>query len=418
MAVLDLSSDSTECTMTSCFNFTKCSVTEGLRVYFYPFDSAFSSSLSALNLFHTRNIYITSAPSEACLFVIDTSTLADFNNNKNINAQLLNQSTKYNDGTNYILINSEAKDENVDKFLQLTTARTILAQSNFDKTKFRPGYDIVIPKMSKTKTENKWKRMKPIMPIERIFLFSFLGFFSGKLHNHGRFNVNDVVKYFNNIQSKLGNNIYITTTCKYSNSDSIHDEFLICMNESERMEVLKRSTFSLILPSNNISHKSTEIIQFRITEALKFGAIPVIFGDDLVLPFIEIFDWRNAAIIIPVSLIQDINLILKKYTVNTIMSMQHAGKLLYQAFSDYTYTVSLILTVLKHRLGFPPLPDGEKSNSVVIDNKQGENINISKLFSTNDFEFLDQKMNLFGNPFMSHLNTPLENINPKKKGKF
>ncbi|CAG2210458.1 EXTL3 [Mytilus edulis] len=117
------------------------------------------------------------------------------------------------------------------------------------------------------------------------------------------------------------------------------------------MEVLKRSTFSLILPSNNISHKSTEIIQFRITEALKFGAIPVIFGDDLVLPFSEIFDWRNAAIIIPVSLIQDINLILKKYTVNTIMSMQHTGKLLYQAFSDYTYTLSLTLTVLKHRLG-------------------------------------------------------------------
>ncbi|XP_071137090.1 exostosin-like 3 [Mytilus edulis] len=183
------------------------------------------------------------------------------------------------------------------------------------------------------------------------------------------------------------------------------------------MEVMTRSTFSLILPSINISHKSTEIIQFRITEALKFGAIPVIFGDDLVLPFSEIFDWGNAAIIIPVSLIQDINLILKKYTVNTIMSMQHAGKLLYQAFSDYTYTLSLILTVLKHRLGFPPLIVDEKSNNVVIDKKQGKNINISRLFSTNNFELLEQKMNLFGNPLMSHLNTPLENINPKKKGK-
>ncbi|CAC5402807.1 EXTL3 [Mytilus coruscus] len=285
-AVMDLKSDSTECTMTSCFNFTKCSVTEGLRVYFYCFDSAFSSKFTVLNLFHTGNIYITSDPSEACLFVIDTSKFVDCNHNKNINAQILNMSSWDIDGTNHILINLEAKHGNVDTFRHFTAARTIKAQSNFVETNFRPGYDIVIPEISKMDTRETSR------PFKRSFLFSFLGFFSGNLHNHGRFNVNDVVKYFNNIQSKLDNNIYIKTTCKYFNSGAINDEFLVCMNESERMNVLKRSTFSLILPSINISHKSTEVMQFRITEALKFGAIPVVFGDDIVLPFKEIFDWR------------------------------------------------------------------------------------------------------------------------------
>ncbi|CAC5417135.1 EXTL3 [Mytilus coruscus] len=158
-------------------------------------------------------------------------------------------------------------------------------------------------------------------------------------------------------------------------------------------------------------------MQFRITEALKFGAIPVIFGDDLVLPFIEIFDWRNAAIIIPMPKIQDIHLIIKKYTVNTIITMQHAGRLLYQAFSDKTYTSSLIFKVLKHRLSFPPSSIDVKSNSVIINNKHGENINISKLISTNNFKFLDQKLKLFGNPLMNHFFTPFEHINPKKKDK-
>lgn len=76
-------------------------------------------------------------------------------------------------------------------------------------------------------------------------------------------------------------------------------EWALCGTESSRTSVLRESTFSLIIAPSDDDLVSTTTIQTRIYESLRSGAIPIILGDHLQLPFAETIDWRRVAILLP-----------------------------------------------------------------------------------------------------------------------
>ena len=82
--------------------------------------------------------------------------------------------------------------------------------------------------------------------------------------------------------------------------DNIVLDWSLCGTESSRKAILKESTFALILAPSNVSFLSTALMQARLYEALRSGAIPVILGGDRVsLSYKEVIAWRRAAIFLP-----------------------------------------------------------------------------------------------------------------------
>lgn len=59
-------------------------------------------------------------------------------------------------------------------------------------------------------------------------------------------------------------------------------DWALCGTDSSRKAILKESTFSLILAPGNANLISTTLLQARVYEALRSGAIPVILGGDQV----------------------------------------------------------------------------------------------------------------------------------------
>lgn len=65
------------------------------------------------------------------------------------------------------------------------------------------------------------------------------------------------------------------------------------------MLVLSQSTFSLIIAPESYDLIFSPVLATRLAESLHSGAVPVVLGNQAVLPFSEHIDWTKAAIILP-----------------------------------------------------------------------------------------------------------------------
>jgi hypothetical protein len=96
---------------------------------------------------------------------------------------------------------------------------------------------------------------------------------------------------------KLNSGGWLSNTRKVSD---LWGEWALCGTESSRTNVLKDSTFALIMAPTNISLVSTTSVQIRVYEALRAGAIPILLGGDrLEMAYREAVDWHRAALFLP-----------------------------------------------------------------------------------------------------------------------
>lgn len=77
-------------------------------------------------------------------------------------------------------------------------------------------------------------------------------------------------------------------------------EWVLCGTESSRANILRDSTFALVMAPTNASLVSTTVVQIRVYEAIRAGAIPVLLGgDQLEMAYGEVVDWHKAAVFLP-----------------------------------------------------------------------------------------------------------------------
>lgn len=144
----------------------------------------------------------------------------------------------------------------------------------------------------------------------------------------------------------------------------------LCDNDLLRTRLLLDSTFSIIiLPMQDMDLLSSDTLQIRLYESLKYGAIPVIIGTRFIPPFHEVIDWSNIAIPIPASRVTEMHYILKSFVDSDLIEMRKHGRL---AFDKYFSTVENIaesfLAAIRTRIGIPAAPCKEtKSPSVFND---------------------------------------------------
>jgi len=142
----------------------------------------------------------------------------------------------------------------------------------------------------------------------------------------------------------------------------------LCENDLLRTRLLLDSTFSLIiLPSENYNILSTDVLQLRLYETLKYGAIPVVLGARFSAPLEEVIDWSKIIVTLPMERVTELHYLLKAFTDSDVFGLRRNGRLAYlKYFSTVENVVESVLGTLRTRIGVPAAPFKDCSSPSVF----------------------------------------------------
>lgn len=131
----------------------------------------------------------------------------------------------------------------------------------------------------------------------------------------------------------------------------------MCGTDRSRRALLEESSFVLILAAKDSQYVTTALLQARLYEALRSGAIPVILGGDRIhLPFDEVLDWRRAALLLPKARVPELHFLLRSISDADLLTFRRNGRVLWERYlSSVQASVDSLLAVIRTRLMIPPV---------------------------------------------------------------
>lgn len=347
-----------------CFDFSRCSLTSGFPVYFYHPDDfgswtaneqlIKSAITEALNI----NVHITFDPAIACIYVVLVGGISELKDGMTLEKYLQSLTHWNGDGRNHVLLNFALELNRTNMFEGINTGRSILVQSQFTASQFREKYDIIAPPLMLNNEQTSQNFL--YSPARRKFLLSYQGEYRTQypLFKTSRklsaliptFNddsdafdkdvsktaqvkqeADSVEEYIVNTlkemqNSPLGDNFFFQFSCAGSAHAGLDSEWLLCGTSESRISILRDSTFALIISPADYNLISTPQIHIRLHEALRTGAVPVILGNHIQLPFNEFIDWMRAVIFLPKARISELHYYLRTFADRDILLLRHQGK--------------------------------------------------------------------------------------------
>lgn len=190
------------CTMSQCFDHSRCSLSSGFPVFLYDPDvhSVVRNTFDIDGFLKTTikqtlgyNAHLTKNPKTACIFfVLVGEALFETTNSigqddgqsqqqiqKPLNTTSLQRLPYWGgDGRNHVLINLSRRDlsaGSANAFVGEDTGRAMLVQSSFGERQFRFGFDLVVPPVLGPPGGDVWQECAPMVPARRKYLLSFQG---------------------------------------------------------------------------------------------------------------------------------------------------------------------------------------------------------------------------------------------------
>ncbi|KAL4704835.1 hypothetical protein ACJJTC_001310 [Scirpophaga incertulas] len=368
------------CLMFSCFDYSRCSLTSGFPVYLYDPDIHSPLANAEVDGFLKTtvrqalgyNTHLTSDPNEACVYLVLVGEAFPLEKRHSSTTEsyklLLNETALKNlpfwggDGRNHILVNLARRELSVgsgDAFRSISTGRAIIAQSTFTHYQFRSGYDIITPPALGPPGGDVWVDCAPISPARRKYLISFQGSQSmtGTLDKD---NDQEIIDYLQKAVSSP-DTFLLQFECDppvEKRSVIPIGDWALCGTDRSRSSVLRESTFVLILAPGDRTYTTTALLQARLYEALRSGAIPVILGGDRIrLPFCEVLDWKRAVISLPKARVTELHFLLRAMSDADLLIFRRQGRVLWERYlSSVQASVDSLLATVRMRLNIPPRP--------------------------------------------------------------
>lgn len=375
------------CSM-NCFDYSRCSLTSGFPIYLY--DPEVTTILkrgwdiegflkTTIKQTFGYNSHITQNPAEACMYMVLIGEALPENevtrNNRygqfvddrvNINRTSIlgDLSTlKYwgGDGRNHLLLHLARRDLSVgdDVFKGINTGRAMIAQSYFGRDQYRPGFDIILPPILGPPGGDIWAECPFIVPARRRYLLTFQGELTSSEHETilDKFIIDHLKQMSHGpTQDKFLLQFECQPAIKKDFPAQMHREWSLCGTENLRKNVLKDSTFVLIFaPGHGVV--SSINVQARLYEALRSGAIPIILGEQVNLPFEDTIDWRRIVLAIPKARITELHFLLRSVSDADLLNMRRQGRNIWEKYlSTVQAIVDTTVAYLSHRIGIPPRP--------------------------------------------------------------
>lgn len=304
--------------MNNCFDYSRCPLSSPFSIYLYDNDDRRDSNSSAIISAIKSVIRTTKDPYSACIFVFVVPNHVD--------SSFLKSLKYWNEGRNHLLINQYTHD----LFSDLKTESAILVQSTFKL--FRRDFDMVAFFDGQKLPSGE---LSPACPARRKYLASGTFFVSGN---------KDAIGILRKLERVVGEEGF-----KFSFQESKN-------NPKPNTQLLKESTFYVILITSNSDTESSFSISHQLVTSLKTGAIPVILGGNFIrLPYDEVIDWRKAAILLPIERTTELYLVLKSFSDPDILEMKRWGMMFYERYlKDLSANIQTIMAIIRtKRLQLP-----------------------------------------------------------------
>eukprot|EP00457_Paulinella_chromatophora_P001760 gb/GEZN01001762.1/.p1 GENE.gb/GEZN01001762.1/~~gb/GEZN01001762.1/.p1 ORF type:complete len:904 (-),score=50.82 gb/GEZN01001762.1/:102-2813(-) len=280
-----------ECTMESCWNFTRCLAGQKLKVYFYPSrcPQAPPYTRDAAILLNSSSFEATRDPEQACILVVFNAALGycTWLPQTQWPAQIhLTELSHWRDGQNHIIYDSPPHDFN-HPHVGETTGQAVNAHTGHTESSFRRKFDIQLP-MS-------------------LYLSSFSRKVTTRRYEHRVKNVHfkgkrDLLISFKGRYSVMSMGLpwevdrYIALACWDSPNVTVH---LKC-DDSTYSDVDMQNFKDLILRSRFCFAAGSEgAFSQRLSEILLLGCVPLV-TEDMILPFEGYLNWSAAVLFVPV----------------------------------------------------------------------------------------------------------------------
>jgi len=412
-------SNNGDCNMDSCFDYSLCPLSSKFQFYLYPYmysnlsfislpkeelpeasDGYFSgSNVQILHDMFSRSLYRTREYSKACLFVLIVDN-CDPRKLKDIPDKLPNW---FGDGRNHVIwldCGIQFRDIYSAEFKQNFGRAMVLSETGM-KNGFRQDFDLIVNHWGKAIPSGEiWSHLPPIVPAKRKYLATYLGTIISEIVESNPFmngicNIKVLILLIvggetdQNVQTellKIQQDDPLSFVFQFScfnkwkageneinslpaddnpksakNIESYAQKKLssLCENDLLRTRLLLDSTFSLLILSTPGDGDviSSDVLQLRLYESLKYGSIPVVIGTRFVPPLNEVLDWSKILIMVPSSRVTELHYILKSFVDADLIEMRKQGRLVFEKyFSSVESIAESVLAVLRTRIGLPPLP--------------------------------------------------------------
>ncbi|XP_035751333.1 exostosin-like 3 isoform X2 [Egretta garzetta] len=383
------------CRLHNCFDYSRCPLTSGFPVYVYNSDDyPFGSSLDPLikQAFEATvrtNVYVTENANIACVYIILVGEMQEPVMPKPTELEQQLHSLPYwrTDGHNHLIINLSRKSETQNFIYNISTGRAMIAQSTFYDVQYRPGFDIVVSPLVHAMSEPNFLEIPPQVPVKRKYLFSFQGekieslrsslqevrSFEEEIEGNAPADYDDrIITTLKAVQDSKLDFVLVEFTCKNQPKTSLPTEWALCGERDDRLELLKQSTFALIITPGDTHLVISAGCAMRLFEALEVGAIPVVLGEQVQLPYNDVIRWNEAALIIPKPRITEVHFLLRSISDNDLLAMRRQGRFLWETyFSTSDNVFSTVLAIIRTRIQIPAAPIREET-AVEIPHRSGK----------------------------------------------
>lgn len=383
------------CKMSSCFDHSRCSITSSFPIFLYDPDITVVNNQgfeidgflkTTIKQTFGYNAHITKEPKIACIFLVLVGEalpeLETLRNNRYANTidikasppnEILNmtalQRLKYwgGDGRNHVLLNLARRDLSTGSrnvFATLNTGRAMLVQSTFNELQYRHGFDVIVPPILGSPGGDVWQECPPMIPARRKYLLSFQGELTAAnqtLPSDDQQIDEFITEHLKEISNGIhSDKFYLQFECIPATEQmnvAANKDWYLCGTDNSRKTILRESTFALILVPDRIVISST-LLQARIYESLRAGAIPVILGGDQVeLPFSDMLEWRRAVMFLPKARVTELHFLLRSVPDSDLLLMRRQGRMIWERYlSSVQATIDTIVANIRDRLGIPPKP--------------------------------------------------------------
>uniref|UniRef100_A0A674GZP2 Exostosin-like 3 n=1 Tax=Taeniopygia guttata TaxID=59729 RepID=A0A674GZP2_TAEGU len=394
-ATFPLPKSNRNCRLHNCFDYSRCPLTSGFPVYVYNSDDyPFGSSLDPLikQAFEATvrtNVYVTENANIACVYIILLGEMQEPVMPKPTELEQQLHSLPYwrTDGHNHLIINLSRKSETQNFIYNISTGRAMIAQSTFYDAQYRPGFDIVVSPLVHAMSEPNFLEIPPQVPVKRKYLFSFQGekieslrsslqevrSFEEEIEGNAPADYDDrIITTLKAVQDSKLDFVLVEFTCKNQPKASLPTEWALCGERDDRLELLKLSTFALIITPGDTHLVISAGCTMRLFEALEVGAIPVVLGEQVQLPYNDVIRWNEAALIIPKPRITEVHFLLRSISDNDLLAMRRQGRFLWETyFSTSDNVFSTVLAIIRTRIQIPAAPIREEP-AVEIPHRSGK----------------------------------------------
>eukprot|EP01012_Entosiphon_sulcatum_P022908 TRINITY_DN27888_c0_g1_i1.p1 TRINITY_DN27888_c0_g1~~TRINITY_DN27888_c0_g1_i1.p1 ORF type:complete len:829 (+),score=166.57 TRINITY_DN27888_c0_g1_i1:113-2599(+) len=320
-----------DCRMSNCFNWSRCQGPagsgrggdgaesrpyRGFSFYMYSWNDdqvspQFRLLLRALST-HERRTF---SPHKACLFIVPLDMFDRDPRSRwcfNVTRASFEALPYWNGGLNHIVFNHFAGTyPNYLSTLDVDIGKAILAQASPSRVAFRQGFDIALPHLP---PDNNYNRSCPHQSRR-----SLLASFKGKVYKVGK--SAELRKAV--IRMHDGEEIVAIAPC-----DTNFVSPLFCSNATSNLsytELMCASAFALVPRGRRLG-------TFRLLEVMSAGAVPVLFADDLVLPFDDMLPWAHVVITVPEANVDATLHVLRAYSPERIRTLRENAAQLFQRY--------------------------------------------------------------------------------------